>query len=127
MEGDQPEDGSSHTTNTLSVPLSNDIDIDFLTELLPNIPDLLNVTPDAVAVLYKLVLAQNSDLDNMRREVDELNGEVEKRDVELDQALQDKERLAKDLEQSVESVHSELAKVKQERQILGSTCIVHCL
>jgi nucleoprotein TPR len=40
---------------------------------------------------------------------------VEKKDVELDQALQDRETMSNDLEQSLESFRAELHKVKQER------------
>ena len=105
---------------TLQVPVPEDIDLDYLSEILPNIPDFSRVTSDAVAVLYKLVVGLNTDLDGLRRDVDELQAEVEKKDVELDQALQDKESLSKDLEDNVESVHSELEQVKQERDKLGS-------
>lgn len=109
-----------NTNTTLPVVVPDDIDLDYLSELLPNIPDPSRVSPDAVAALYKLVLGLSADMDGLRREVDELNSEVGRKDVELDQALQDKESLSKDLEESVESVHSELEQVKSERERLGS-------
>ena len=116
------EEGPSHAgaTTSLPVPVPEDIDLDYLSEILPNIPDFSRVNSDVVAVLYKLVVGLNTDLDGLRREVDELQGEVERKDVELDQALQDKESLSKDLEGNVESVHSELEQLKQEREKLGS-------
>lgn len=124
-DSDYADEGPSHSTDSLHIPIPIDVDLELLSELLPTIPDFSNITPDTVAVLYKLVLGQNLDLDYLRRELDGLKGEIERKDVELDQALQDKEGLSKELEESEESVHSELAQVRQERQTLGLTCPIH--
>jgi nucleoprotein TPR len=123
------EEGSSHAgaTTSLPVPVPEDIDLDYLSELLPNIPNLSLVTADAVAVLYKLVVGQNAELDNLRRDVDTLNAEVERRDVELDQALQDKETFSQEMGESMDSVQSDLQQVKQERDKLGLAVHIHKL
>ncbi|KAJ2925786.1 hypothetical protein H1R20_g11316, partial [Candolleomyces eurysporus] len=117
----EEEEGPSHAgaATSLPVPVPDDIDLDHLSELLPNIPNLSLVTADAVAVLYKLVVGQNEELDSLRRDVDTLNAEVERKDVELDQALQDKETLSQEMGESVDSVQSELQQVKQERDKLA--------
>ncbi|KAF5340774.1 hypothetical protein D9611_007504 [Ephemerocybe angulata] len=120
---DAAEAGSQNaeaaTAGWLQVPVPDDIDHEYLSELLPNIPDLSRVTPDAVAALYKLVVGLNTDLDGLRREVEELHAEGERKDVELDQALQDKESIAKEFEESMENVHAELESVKREKERLA--------
>ncbi|KAF6755929.1 hypothetical protein DFP72DRAFT_895626 [Ephemerocybe angulata] len=112
---DAAEAGSQNaeaaTAGWLQVPVPDDIDHEYLSELLPNIPDLSRVTPDAVAALYKLVVGLNTDLDGLRRE------EGERKDVELDQALQDKESIAKEFEESMEKVHAELESRRRMRKL----------
>ena len=103
----------------LQVELSDDIDEDALSKLLPEI-NLASLTSDDILSIYQLLLAQLTSLDSAQRERDEARADMERKDIELDQALQDKESLSNDLEASVESVHKELHQVKQERDQLGS-------
>ena len=102
----------------LQVPLSDDIDEDALSNLLPEI-NIASLSSDDILSVYRLLLSQLSTLDSAQRERDEARADTERKDIELDQALQDKERLSNDLEASVESVHKELQQVKQERDQLG--------
>jgi nucleoprotein TPR len=103
----------------LQVALSDDIDEDALSKLLPEI-NLTSVSSDDILSIYQLLLSQLTSLDSAQRERDEARADTERKDIELDQALYDKESLSNDLEASVESVHKELHQVKQERDQLGS-------
>lgn len=103
----------------LQVTLSDDVDEDALSELLPEI-NLALLSSDDILSIYRLLLSQFTSLDAAQRERDEARADTERKDIELDQALQDKESLSNDLEASVESVHKELHQVKQERDQLGS-------
>ena len=103
----------------LQVALSDDVDEDALSKLLPEI-NLASLSSDDILFIYQLLLSQLTSLDSAQRERDEARAETERKDIELDQALQDKESLSNDLEASVESAHKELHKVKQERDQLGS-------
>lgn len=114
-ENDEENPDDSHPLN---VAIPEDIEEDELITLLPDI-NVAALTSDDVVSIYRLLLSQTSTLDATEREHDEIRAELERKEVELDQALQDKESLAKELETSVESVHEELAKVKQERDQLG--------
>jgi nucleoprotein TPR len=103
---------------SLNVTIPSDIDEEALTNLLPD-TNIAALTSDAIVTIYRLLLSQTSTLDATERERDETRAELERKEVELDQALQDKESSAKDLETSVEVVYKELAQVKQERDGLG--------
>jgi nucleoprotein TPR len=103
----------------LQVALSDDIDEDALSKLLPEI-NLTSLSSDDVVSIYRLLLSQLISLDSAQRERDEARADTERKDIELDQALQDKETLSNDLEASVESAHKELHLLKQERDQLGS-------
>ena len=107
------------STVSIQVALSDDVDEDALTNLLPEI-NLASVSSDDILSIYRLLLSQLTSLDSAQRERDEARADTERKDIELDQALQDKESLSNDLEASVESVHKELHQVKQERDQLGS-------
>ena len=103
----------------LQVTLSDDIDEDVLSKLIPEI-NLALLTSDDILSIYRLLISQLTSLDSAQRERDEARADTERKDIELDQALQDKESLSNDFEASVESVHKELHQVKQERDQLGS-------
>jgi hypothetical protein len=103
----------------LEITLSNDIDEDALSKLIPEI-NLALLSSDDILSIYRLLLSQLVSLDSAQRERDEARADTERKDIELDQALQDKESLSNDLEASVESIHKELQQVKQERDQLGS-------
>ena len=102
----------------LQITLSDDIDEDALSKLIPEI-NLASLSPDDILSIYRLLLSQLISLDSAQRERDEARADTERKDIELDQALQDKESLSNDLEASAESVHKELQQVKQERDQLG--------
>ena len=103
----------------LEITLSDDIDKDALSKLIPDI-DLASLSADDILSIYRLLLSQLISLDSAQRERDEARADTERKDIELDQALQDKESLSNDHEASVESIHKELQQVKQERDQLGS-------
>jgi nucleoprotein TPR len=103
----------------LHVTLSDDIDEDALSDLLPEV-SFTSLSSDDVLSIYRLLVSQVINLNSAQRERDEAQADNERKDIELDQALQDKESLTNDLEASVESIHKELQQVKQERDQLGS-------
>ena len=101
------------------ITLSEDIDEDALSKLLPEI-NLASLSSDDILSIYRLLLSQLTSLDSAQRERDEARADTERKDIELDQALQDKESLSNDFETSVESFHKDLQQMKQERDQLGS-------
>jgi nucleoprotein TPR len=105
--------------NSIQITLSDDVDVDALSKLIPEI-NLTSLSSDDILFIYQLLVSQLTSLDSAHRERDEARAETERKDVELDQALQDKESLTNDFEASVESVNKELQQVKQEREQLGS-------
>lgn len=111
------------------VPLPEDLDTELLSSLLP---DTLfeSPSPDDVLSLYRLLLAQATEVDATQRELEDTKAEVERKDVELDQALQDRETGTKELEATLETVRDELKQAKQERDEAGASFTVllldHC-
>ncbi|CAL1712475.1 unnamed protein product [Somion occarium] len=110
---------SSQSVAAMTVTIPDDIDIEFLSNLLPD-ANLESPSADDIAALYRIVVNQAADLDATQREVEELKAEVERKDVELDQALQDKETATKDIESTLESTQKELRQVKQEKDELAA-------
>lgn len=102
--------------NGLQIP--DDVDLETLAQILPDVK-LTGPSPEDIVALYKLLIAQASDIDATQRELDEAHANAEKKDVELDQALQDRERTSKDLETRLESIQEELNHVKGERDELS--------
>lgn len=115
------EAGTEESLHSLTTSIPEDIDEDVLANILPDV-NLTSLAVDDVLELYRTIIAQAARIDHMERERDEVKAELERKDVELDQALQDKETLIKDSEESTESVHHELVQVGQERDQLG-TCL----
>jgi nucleoprotein TPR len=113
------EAGTEESHHSLTISIPEDIDEDVLANILQDV-NLTSLTVDDVLELYHTILAQAAKIDNTERERDEIKAELERKDVELDQALQDKETVIKDSEESTESVHHELVQVKQERDQLGT-------
>ncbi|KAL0576947.1 Protein mlp1, partial [Marasmius crinis-equi] len=99
------------------VPVPEDLDLDSLSNILPDDFDFDfdSPSPEAVVILYQTLLSQSSTLDDTQRELDEARAESERKEVELDQALQDRETQTKDLESQVDSLQEELKQVKRER------------
>ncbi|KII91087.1 hypothetical protein PLICRDRAFT_28915 [Plicaturopsis crispa FD-325 SS-3] len=114
--------GADETSSaqTFNVAIPADLDRDVLSSLLPDV-SLTSPSPEAVASIYRVLLAQVAEADAAQRDLDQTRAEVDKKDVELDQALQDRESLAKELETSLESVQGELNQVKQERDQLAAS------
>jgi hypothetical protein len=101
-----------------SVPVPDDLDLDYLSRLLPDF-SFETPSPDAVLSLYRFVVSQAVDLDGALRDLEESRAEAERKDIELDQALQDRESSVSSLEAQVKSLQEGLAKVKEERNTLG--------
>jgi nucleoprotein TPR len=101
-----------------SVPVPNDLDLEYLSRLLPDF-SFETPSPDAIVSLYRFVVSQAVDLDGALRDLEESRAEVERKDIELDQALQDRESSVSSLETQVKSLQEELAKVKDERNTFG--------
>ena len=105
-------------THSLTLVIPEGLDVDTLSTLVPD-ADLAAPNSEAIISVYRLLLQQVADLNATQRELDESRAEAEKKEVELDQALQDRESLSKDFEQSLESSHVDLEKYKRERDQLG--------
>jgi nucleoprotein TPR len=117
-QAEHDADGSQADENTNTIEIPDDIDLESLQNILPDI-SLTAPSPDSIVSLYRLLLAQVEEADATQRELEEARAEAEKKDVELDQALQDRESQTKDLETSLDIVQNELKEVKQERDQLG--------
>jgi nucleoprotein TPR len=118
QEHDQSSTQATEESNPFTIFLPSDVDLESLSTLLPDI-NITSPSPESVVALYKLLLAQASEIDATQRRLDEWRADVEKKDVELDQAWQDRETLSKEFVTSMESAHSELNEVKRERDQLG--------
>ena len=109
---------ASSSRAEFSVTVPDDIDVEYLSRLLPDF-SFETPSPDAVLSLYRFVVSQAVDLDGALRDLEESRAEVERKDIELDQALQDRESSVSSLETQVKSLQEELAKVKEERNTFG--------
>jgi nucleoprotein TPR len=114
------EGPSSSSRVKFSVPVPDDIDLEYLSRLVPNL-SFKTPSPDAVLSLYRFVVSQSVDFDSALRDLEESRAEVERKDIELDQALQDRESSVSSLETQVKSLQEELAKVKEERNTFGKS------
>ena len=106
-------------THSLTIVTPEDLDVDTLSSLVPD-ADFSEPNSEVIISVYRLLLQHVADLNATQRQLDESRAEVEKKDVELDQALQDRESMSKELEQSQESAHVELEKCKREKDELGT-------
>lgn len=103
---------------TLSVNIPEDIDLDHLSSLLPDV-NLSSPSPESLVLLYRVLLSHASDSESAHRELEEARADIQRKDVELDQALQDRETATSELESSAETLQKELSQVKEERDSLG--------
>ncbi|KAG6833443.1 hypothetical protein H0H87_006809 [Tephrocybe sp. NHM501043] len=110
-------DGERSHPYELSLTLPDDVDIESLSELLPD-TNFASPSSDTIISLYRLILAQALEGRSIALELDEARAEAEKKDVELDQALQDRETATKELDETLENVQKELNQSKQERDQL---------
>ncbi|KAI6151410.1 hypothetical protein EDD17DRAFT_1636802 [Pisolithus thermaeus] len=101
----------------LSIPIPVDVDIEALSNLIPQV-SFTNPTPETIVSVYRLLLAQVAETDATQRDIEELRAEVERKDIELDQAVQDGETKSKDLETSLEAAQSKLSALTNERDEL---------
>ncbi|EIN12937.1 hypothetical protein PUNSTDRAFT_97919 [Punctularia strigosozonata HHB-11173 SS5] len=122
--GDDDDNASQAGTDdgqgVLNITLPNDVDIDSLATLLPDV-SFTSLTPSGAVALMKLIQTQAMMVDNTQRELEECKAEGEKKDVELDQALQDKENTAQELETALQLANDELKTVKEERDRLAAS------
>jgi nucleoprotein TPR len=112
------QEGTSQHEENLTIFMPDDIDLATLSNLLPD-TSITSPSPDAIVALYRLLLAQSSELENAHQELENAQAEAEKKDVELDQALQDRETGLKEMETQVEVAQEGMKKLKTERDELG--------
>lgn len=99
-------------------PLLSDVDIRSLSEYFPD-ASLESPSPELVIACYKVIIEQKEKLNEYAEDVEILKAEADRKDVELDQALQDRERVSRELEEAVSSVQGELKALKEEKTQLG--------
>jgi nucleoprotein TPR len=114
------EGPASSSRVAFSVPVPDDLDLEYLSRLLPDF-SFETPSPDAILSLYRFVVSQAVDFDASHRDLEESRAEVERKDIELDQALQDRESSASSFETQIKSLQEELAKVKEERNTFGKS------
>ncbi|TRM58157.1 hypothetical protein BD626DRAFT_410863 [Schizophyllum amplum] len=106
-------------TGPFTVDVPDALDVETLATLIPD-ASFTTPSPETVLALYRLVLAQDTDVDNANRERDAAIAENEKKAVELEQVYQDKDNVARDAEAAVEAATAELAAAKKERDDLAA-------
>ncbi|KZV92725.1 hypothetical protein EXIGLDRAFT_836242 [Exidia glandulosa HHB12029] len=117
---DATEDAGPSSQPSRAIDLPEDLPIDALAALLPDI-SLESPSPDAIVSLYRLVAAQVAELESSSNELEEARAQALRKEVELDSAIQDRESTVRELETSLESVTAELSAAKQERDALQSS------
>ncbi|GJJ13307.1 hypothetical protein Clacol_007559 [Clathrus columnatus] len=98
----------------LNIQLPDDISLDSLSSLVPEV-SFDAPTSEGLIRVYRIILAQASDLANATSDLEEARAQLLRKDIELDQAVQDKETAVSELEQSTEVARNELATVIQQR------------
>jgi nucleoprotein TPR len=114
------EGPASSSRVEFSVPVPDDLDLEYLSRLLPDF-SFETPSPDAILSLYRFVVSQAVDFDGSLRDLEESRAEVERKDIELDQALQDRESSVSSSETQIKSLQEELARVKEERSTFGKS------
>lgn len=97
-----------------TVQLPEDIHLDLLSSVVPDV-SFDAPTSEGLIQIYRILLAQASDLANATSDLEEARAQLLRKDIELDQAAQDRETFAAELEQSLESTRQELKTVIQQR------------
>lgn len=116
------QESTSQPDESLTIFMPEDIDLAALSNLLPD-ASITSPSPDAIIALYRLLLAQSSELETAQQELENAQAEAQRKDVELDQALQDRETGMKEMEAQVEAAQEELKKMKSERDELGKSVL----
>ncbi|KAM5539450.1 hypothetical protein V8D89_006902 [Ganoderma adspersum] len=119
-EARRAESPAAGSSAPFTVTIPDDLDLDYLTSLLPELVDLTNPTPETISSLYRLVVGQAADAESAQRELEEAQANIQRKDVELDQALQDRETASSELQSTTEAVQKELEQVKQEKETLAT-------
>ncbi|KAG6330667.1 hypothetical protein ID866_8422 [Astraeus odoratus] len=110
----------SMSAHLLAVPIPIDVDVNALSNIIPDV-SFTNPTPDTIVSVYRVLLAQVADNDAAQRELEDMRAAAERKDIELDQAFQDGETKSKDLEIALESVQNQLNTIRGENeQLLAS-------
>ncbi|EMD40194.1 hypothetical protein CERSUDRAFT_112402 [Gelatoporia subvermispora B] len=104
----------------LSVMIPADVKVDVLSALLPGV-SLMSPSPEDIQAMYKLIIAQTSEVDASQRELDGAHAALERTGIELEQALQDKESAVQELQETLTNVQKELSQVKQEKEELATS------
>lgn len=104
---------------SFSVPIPDDLDVDALSQILPDV-SFVHPNPETIIAVYRILLAQVAENDATQRDLEDARAEVERKEVELDQAFQDSETKTKDLENSLENMQNQLNALKGEREQLGT-------
>lgn len=97
-----------------NVHVPEDIQLDSLSSLVPDV-SFEAPTSEGLIQIYRILLAQASDLANTTSDLEEARAQLLRKDIELDQAAQDKETAVSELERSLESARNELKTVVQQR------------
>ena len=100
-------------------PLLSDIDVHSLSEYFPD-ASLEAPTPELIIACYKVIMEQKDKLADYVEEIDNLKADADRKDVELDQALQDRERVSKELEDAVVGMQTELKSATEEKEQIGN-------
>jgi nucleoprotein TPR len=89
----EPGSPAAEDGQRLTVYIPSDIDLDTLSNLLPE-TSITSQSPEGIIELYRRLVDLASKLDATVRERDDDRADAERMEVELDQALQDKEALS---------------------------------
>lgn len=119
-EDSQPPSPSQTVPPTSKLSIPPDIPLEDLSNLIPDAA-FDSPSPETILHIYRLVLAQATDLSSSTKELEDARARIVRKDVELDQALQDKENAVSELEQSVEAAHNELKVAAQQREELSAS------
>lgn len=118
------ESPAASTSAGFIVTIPDDIDLDYLASLLPELVNLTTPTPETISELYRLLVGQAVDAESAQRELEEARADIQRKDVELDQALQDRETASSELQSTLGTLQKELEQVKQEKDSLGACGVV---
>jgi hypothetical protein len=123
-DDEHPPDGDAATT-TLTLALPSDIDPTQLADIIPDI-SLDNPSSEDVVSIYKLVLKQAADLDELSSQLEQANESSHRKDIELDQLLQERDVQMKDIESTLTTNTSEVDKLRAELKAKGMFTLCHC-
>lgn len=109
---------SEATATTLELTLPEELDVDALSSLLPDVT-LENPKGEDILGLYEVLLSRDAELEEARRALEEARGEVERAEVERDDALHQRESVRSEVEGELSRAQEELENIKKERDALS--------